>query len=534
MTTTARAVVPAPSAAAAEWWKTAVVYQIYPRSFQDSNGDGVGDLAGIVTRLDAMVALGVDAIWISPIFPSPMADFGYDVSDYCGIDPMFGTLEDFDHLVAAAHERGLKVILDFVPSHSSDQHPWFVESRSSRDNPKRDWYIWRDAKPDGSAPNNWISEFGGPAWTWDPATQQYFLHIFLPDQPALNWRNPEVRAAMLDSVRFWYDRGVDGFRVDAIGHVAPDADGGDHPANPDWLEHMGPARSHIQIHAAHQPLAYEIVREMRAITEAYPDRVLIGETCGTLDQVMSYYGEELDAFHMPFNFALLQARWDAATIAGIVDTYEAALPAGAWPNWVLGNHDCGRIASRAGRDQARVAATLLLTLRGTPTLYQGDELGMESAPIRPEEVQDPWEKRVPGLGLGRDPARTPIPWEEGATAGFTTGKPWLPVHLPRGGTAAAQAADPDSMLSFVRALLALRRDEPALSLGDYRTLAATDGVYGYERRLGDRAVTVWLNFTGEAKPLPAAGKVMLSSDPARDRAAPATALAPNEALILEG
>ena len=517
-----------------EWWKTGIVYQIYPRSYQDSNGDGIGDLRGIASRLDHLVDLGVEAIWISPVFPSPMDDFGYDISDYCNIEPIFGTLEDFDALREAVHARGLKLLLDFVPSHSSDQHPWFQESRASRDNPKRDWYIWRDAKPDGSPPNNWISEFGGPAWTWDEATGQYYLSIFLSSQPALNWRHPDVRAEMLNVLRFWFERGVDGFRVDAVSHVAPFVDGGDHPANPIWEEHMGPARSQIHIHGMHQEEGFQIVKEMRQVSDAYPDRVLIGEAYGGFEDVMRYYGESLDGFHLPFNFALLHSPWNAEHIRHMVEEYEAALPEGAWPNWVLGNHDRSRIASRAGRAQAKVAATLLLTLRGTPTIYQGDELGLDDAHIPHDAVQDPWEKQVPGIGLGRDPVRTPMPWEPGPTAGFTTGTPWLPLHAPQGADVATQSGAKNSVLNFHRALIRLRRAEPALVTGTYRTVSCQNAVYVYERVLGDDVLTICLNFSGEEKPIDVSGRLILSSRSERGDAdgTPAT-IASHEALILK-
>ncbi len=517
-----------------EWWKTGIIYQIYPRSFQDSDGDGVGDLAGIESRLDYLADLGVDAIWISPIFPSPMADFGYDVSDYRDIDPMFGTLADFDRLVAATHRRGMKLILDFVPSHTSEQHPWFVDARSSRSSPKRDWYVWRDAKPDGSPPTNWISEFGRPAWTWDEGSGQYYLNIFLSEQPALNWRNPEVQAEMLDTMRFWYDRGVDGFRVDAITHIAPDPDKGDHPPDPNWQEHMDPSYRYLKVHSKHQPEGLEFVRMMRRITDSYPDRVLIGETDGELKAVMTYYGEAFDAFQLPFNFTLLNAPWEMAEIVRRIETYEAALPDGGWGNWVLGNHDCRRIASRAGPAQAAVAATLLLTLRGTPTIYQGDELGMESAEIPPHAVRDPWEKQVPGRGLGRDPARTPMPWEPGPTHGFSDGDPWLPVFVPAGGDVAAQRADATSLLSYVRALIALRRETPALTLGTYETTVAQDGIFVFTRRLDGTVFHVCLNFTGETRLCRVKGEVVLSSRHGSEGGAVDTLqLAPDEAAIIK-
>ena len=493
------------------WWQAGVVYQVYPRSFKDSTGDGVGDLQGIRSRLDHLVELGVDAVWISPVYPSPMADFGYDITDHRDIDPLFGTLEDFGDLLEAAHGRGLKVLLDLVPAHTSDQHPWFVASRSSRQDPKRDWYLWRDPSPDGGPPNNWVSEFGGPAWTFDETTGQYYLHFYLRAQPALNWRNPEVRRAMFEVMGFWLDRGVDGFRVDAINHLVPDARLRDNPPDPDATPEMGPARQLIRRYTAHRPEVYEMVREMRTLADTYDgDRVLMGEAYGTLDQVMAYYGDAADGFHQPFNLQLIGATWEPRGLAAMVDAYEAALPEGAWPNWVLGNHDRSRIASRVGAAQARVAAMLLLTLRGTPTIYQGDELGMADVPIPPDAVQDPWEKQVPGLGLGRDPVRTPIPWDGRAGAGFSTTEPWLPLGTDVA-SAAAQVADPTSMLTLHRQLLHLRRREPALSIGDYRTVSADDAAYVYERHHQGRHLVVALNLTGDDRPLDLDGEVLVTT-----------------------
>jgi alpha-glucosidase len=512
------------------WWRGAVVYQIYPRSFQDSDGDGIGDLRGIVSRLDYLASLPVDAIWISPVFPSPMLDFGYDISDYCGIDPIFGSLDDFDLLIAEAHRRGLKVLLDLVPSHTSDRHPWFLESRSSRVNPKRNWYVWADPRQGGGLPNNWISEFGGPAWTWDETTGQYYLHLYLREQPALNWRNPEVHTAMAEVMRFWFRRGVDGFRVDAVEHLAPDAELRNNPPNPHWREHEGPARSHVRTYTAHQPDGYMAAKEMRRVADEFPRRVLLGEAYGSIDEVVGYYGEMLDGFHLPFNFELVTAPWDAGHIAAFAAAYEAALPPHAWPTWVLGNHDRSRIVTRVGPAQARVAMMLLLTLRGTPTLYQGDELGLPDAVIPPGQVQDPWEKRVPGQGLGRDPVRTPIPWSAAPQAGFTSGRPWLPVS--RDTTVEEQERDPDSMLNLTRRLLALRRAEPALHGGSYESVASGDGLLVFRRRYGPRKLTVALNFGGRERPLELAGTVLLSTRPDRAGAMADGRLLPDEGMIL--
>ncbi len=515
----------------APWWQSGIIYQIYPRSFQDTTGSGMGDLNGIRRRLPHVAALGADAIWISPIYPSPMKDGGYDITDYTGIEPLFGTLDDFIALTAQAHDLGLKVLLDFVPAHSSDLHPWFLDSRSSREAAKRDWYIWRDGQPDGSPPNNWISEFGGPAWTWDEATAQYYLHIYAREQPALNWRNPAVQDAMLGAMRAWFERGVDGFRIDAVEHMTPDHRLRDNPVNPDWVFAEGPARSLFRTFSSHQPDGFPIVRRMRALAEDHGGRLLVGEAYGTLDEVMLYYGDDLDGFQLPFNFELISAPWDPVHIADFIDRYERMIPPGGWPNWVLGNHDRDRIATRVGPAQARVAQMLLLTLRGTPTLWQGDELGMIDERVPEHMLQDPWALNNPGTGLGRDPVRIPIPWRDDAPGrGFTEGDPFLPLSTVA--SVAAQRADPHSMLTLVRSLIALRRAEPALSLGRYERLHAGGGVLAYARDGGGRSFAVALNFTGEGRPLPVRGRARLSTIPGRDLSA-VDRLLPNEGVILE-
>jgi alpha-glucosidase len=477
------------------WWKRGVVYQIYPRSFQDSNGDGIGDLGGIVERLDHLSWLGVDAVWISPFYPSPMKDFGYDISDYCGVDPVFGTLADFDRLIAAAHARGLRVILDFVPNHTSDQHAWFLESRASRNNPKRNWYIWHDPGPDGGPPNNWLSEFGGVAWTFDPPTGQYYYHGFLPEQPDLNWRNPAVRAAMYDAMRFWLDRGADGFRVDVMWHLIKDAKFRDNPPNPNPPSNAAPVSRLLPIHSADQPEVHDIVAEMRRVMDAYPERVLIGEIWLPNERLVAYYGKDLKGAHLPFNFQLIGAAWDPRVIEGIIEEYESALPPGGWPNWVLGNHDRSRIASRLGPLEARVAAMMLLTLRGTPTLYYGDEIGMVDVPIPPGRVRDPFELNVPGLGLGRDPQRTPMQWDDSPNAGFTSAaEPWLPLDERwRDVNVTRAREDPRSMLTLVRRLIDLRRQEAALRVGDYTLVKATGTLLVFARHHAGRTLMVALN-----------------------------------------
>ncbi|WP_394647923.1 alpha-amylase family glycosyl hydrolase [uncultured Sphingomonas sp.] len=499
------------------WWQRGTVYQIYPRSFQDSDGDGVGDLAGIERRLDHVAALGVDAIWLSPIFPSPMADFGYDVADYCDVDPLFGDLAAFDRVLAAAHGRGLKLLLDFVPNHTSDRHPWFVDSRTGRDSTKRDWYIWRDPAPDGGPPNNWISDFGGSAWEYDPVSGQYYLHAFLASQPDLNWRNPAVKAAMFDAMRFWLDRGVDGFRIDVLWHIVKAEGFPDNPPNPYWRPGITERDRLIQRHSTDQPEAHAIAAEMRALADSYgadgQARVLIGEIFLPNDAHARWYGTpDRPQVHLPFNFQLIENAWDAATLRTMIAAYEASLPPYGWPNWVIGSHDAARIAARVGEPQARVAAMLLLTLRGTPTLYQGDELGIGKVDIPADRVRDPQELRQPGIGIGRDRSRTPMPWDGAPFAGFSTVEPWLPLN-PDWHTrnVAAQERDPASMLALYRHLLALRRAHPALSVGGMHLLDAADGVLAYERRHGDEVLRVALNLTQDAKPLPFAGTVVLST-----------------------
>ncbi|MEJ1157147.1 alpha-amylase family glycosyl hydrolase [Prosthecomicrobium sp. N25] len=475
-----------------EWWKSSIIYQVYPRSFQDTDGDGVGDLEGVRRRLGHLVDLGVDAVWLSPIFVSPMRDFGYDIADYTAIDRVFGTMEDFDRLLADAHGRGLKLILDLVPNHTSDRHRWFGESRTGRDSPKRDWYIWRDPAPDGGPPTNWMSEFGGSAWEFDDATGQYYYHAFLASQPDLNWRNPEVRAAMRDVMRFWLDRGVDGFRIDVLWHLMKDDQFRDNPENPYWQEGDSPIARLIPLYTTDLPEMEDIVRELRRTVAAYDDRVLIGEIYLPHDRLARYYGHELEGIHLPFNFALIDAPWHARKIEALVADYEASLPEGGWPNWVTGNHDKPRIATRVGPDQARVAAMLLLTLRGTPTVYYGEELGMENVPIEDRDALDPFARRVPGHGHGRDGARTPMRWEDGPNAGFTTGRPWLPVG-EHPVTVAMQRDDPKSILSLYRRLIALRRAHPALSVGGYRPLFAEGDLLLYARESGEERFLVALN-----------------------------------------
>lgn len=520
------------------WWQSGVVYQIYPRSFQDADGDGVGDLEGILQRLDHCVQLGVDAVWLSPVYPSPMADFGYDIADFTDIDPLFGTLADFDALLAGIRQRGLKLILDYVPNHTSDRHPWFEESRASRVSSKRDWYLWRDPAPGGGPPNNWLSHFGGGGWEWDEATGQYYYHSFLKEQPDLNWRNPDVVGAMHDVMRFWLKRGVDGFRVDVLWLLIKDDRWRDNPPNPDFKAGGPLFQSQLPLYTSDRPEMGDVVAGLRRVLDEFEDRVLIGEIYLPLPRLVAYYGRDLDGVHMPFNFQLLRTAWTAPALRRLVAEYEALLPAGAWPNWVLGNHDNMRVASRLGPLRARLAAMLLLTLRGTPTLYYGEELGMSDVDIAADRVQDPFEKNVPGQGLGRDPCRTPMQWDASAQGGFTSALPWLPLGDDHATcNVATERDDPASSLTLYRRLLRLRRAHGALRTGDYAPVPAHDDVIAYLRRSADAAVLIALNVSGEAHvvDLTAAGgrcSLLLSTDAGRTDAAPLLTLSPYEGVML--
>ena len=500
------------------WWQTGVIYQIYPRSFLDSNGDGVGDLPGITSKLDYLRWLGVDALWLSPIYPSPMADFGYDVSNYTDVHPLFGTLQDLDTLLHQANQRNLKIILDFVPNHTSDEHPWFQQARESRTNEKRDWYIWRDPAPDGGPPNNWTSRFGGSAWQFDEQTGQYYLHLFDVKQPDLNWRNPHVRQAMYDVLRFWLDRGVDGFRIDVLSRLLKDEQFRDNPLNPEWKPGEPPNTRQLSLYTQDLPGVHEIVREMRAVVDRDGERVLIGELYLPVESVVQYYGEQLDETHLPFNFQLVTLpTWEAGTIRQMVDAYEAALPPGAWPNWVLSNHDRPRVASRVGRDQARMAQMLLLTLRGTPTCYYGDELGMQNVAVPPEFMHDPPGKDNPEYS--RDPARTPMQWDSGPNAGFCPPdvQPWLPVASDyHTYNVAVEQQDTHSFLTLVRALLTLRRSSPALNVGSLRSLDQPNpACFVYLRQHGSQHYLVALNFSSQDQlvtlPEQGQGRLLLST-----------------------
>ena len=509
------------------WWQQGVIYQVYPRSFKDGNADGIGDLAGLIAKLDYLTWLGVSAIWISPIYPSPMVDFGYDVTNFTDIDPIFGDLATFDVLVAEAHQKGLKVIMDYVPNHTSDQHPWFLASRSSRSSPKRDWYVWVDPKTDGSPPNNWLGSWGGSAWEWDDTTHQYYLHSYHKAMPDLNWRNPIVKKAMFDVVRFWLDRGVDGLRIDSAQRIVKDPRMRDNPPNPHprvtAYKPLGAYDSQLHLYDKGHSDIHTIYRELRQLLDSYnlqSPRVALGEMhIFDWQEWALYYGKQLDELHMPLNFGLIGIPWKAQAVRQLVDAVEAALLPGAWPNYVLGNHDEHRVANRIGSRQAHVGMMLLFTLRGTPTMYYGDEIGMHNVEIPPQYVQDPWEKNLPGNNFGRDPERSPMQWDDSPHAGFclSTAEPWLPI--PADYTqinVATQRQDPHSMLSLTHALLKIRRTIPALTIGSYTPVeGAPEDCFVYVRQFGTQRCLIALNLSNSEQQVQlsemGSGRVLVST-----------------------
>ena len=481
-----------------QWWQHAVFYEIYPRSFADSNNDGIGDLNGITSKLDYLKDLGVDAIWITPCYPSPQVDFGYDVSDYENIDPMYGTLDDFGRLASEAHKRGIRIIMDFVMNHTSDQHAWFKESRSSRDNPKRDWYIWRDGKGPGQPPNNWESTFGGSAWKFDPTTSQWYYHFFYPEQPDLNWRNPDVEKAMFDVTRWWYERGVAGFRLDAVDTLFEDPNLHDNPILPGKNQYGDPNMRNE--YNTKLPELHGVLQRLRKVADEY-DAVLIGETwTKDIAELQQYYGEHNNELQMPMDF--LFTRVDKLS----PDEFRkqiAGVNAAGWPVYVLSNHDIVRSYVRYGDGVhndaiAKVMAGLYLTLRGTPIMYYGEEIGMtNNNPKRREDVKDPIGKLGWPKEKGRDGERTPMQWDTAENAGFSTAKPWLPVPPTyKTHNVATESKNPDSILNFYKRVLTLRHDEPALRDGDYVALNENDqNVLSYLRRYKDDAVIVALNMS---------------------------------------
>ncbi len=561
-----------------QWWQTAVFYQIYPRSFTNSTGNGVGDLGGIIDKLDYLRDLGIDALWLSPIYPSPLYDCGYDVADYTGIAPEYGTLNDFQRLLEEAHDRDIRVILDLVLNHTSHEHPWFRASRVSRDHPKRDWYVWHDPAPDGGPPNNWSSSFGGPAWEYDALTDQYYYHFYLKEQPDLNWRNPEVKRVVFDEIRTWLDMGVDGFRLDAIDTIFEHPDLPDHEADytQDELiqafKEAGFNRANPELmkqwakmleYQVRQPGIHQLFKDLRALIDEYDDRMLVGETSD-----VAYYGEGDDELHLAFNFPLM--RTDRLTPAWIRQNQEmrlAALPAGAWPCNTLGNHDTSRVYSQFGDGEhddglARLSLALMLTLRGTPFLYNGEEIGMTDYLLEDiadfQDLMGMWFyhllRDVAGLPAdqavlaanqrGRDKCRTPFQWANAPHGGFCPPdvEPWLPVNpnYAQGVNVADQQDDPDSMLSFYRRMLAMRKQTPALILGDYEPLHTdAEAYFAFLRATEDQTCLVILNYSDEARTLCFDVDEDLASLVVSTRQRPATAdptaleVAPFEVYIAE-
>lgn len=542
------------------WWKRTTVYQIYPRSFADSNGDGIGDLPGVLDKLDYLQGLGVETLWLSPFFESPQADFGYDISDHYAIAPEYGTLRDTERLVEEVHARGMKIVFDMVLNHTSDRHPWFLESRSSRESPRRNWYIWRDGrKPGGRAPpNNWRSMLGGSGWHWDEATGQWYWASFLGCQPDLDYRNPAVKDAMLGVVRHWLDRGVDGLRLDIFNAIFKDPSYADNPlswrAIPSEESPHGFFQRHL--HTIDHPDTIAFARELRAVVDAVPGppRFLVGEVFGDARSVRRYCGEAADGLHLVFLFQTLGARFSARSIQALVEAIERAFPEPFQPTYVFGNHDRPRFMHRMGADheKAKLMATLQMTVRGVPFVYYGEEIGMVNHDIPLHEGLDPvaarfsfvpqrlaWWLRRHGILMNRDECRTPMQWNASPTAGFTTGTPWLPVH-PRRANAnvAAQEHDPASLLSCYRALLALRREVPALQAGDLTWIDAPRDVVAYRRRLGSSVADVYLSFASRPVAVTLAaheGRSVLSNRRGeRTSAAPTHTLGAHEGIVVVG
>ena len=487
------------------WWKPAVLYQIYTRSFADSNGDGVGDLQGVIDRLDHLEWLGIDGIWLSPITVTPNADWGYDVADYRAVQPDLGTMETFDHLVTEAGQRDIRVLLDIVPNHTSELHPWFVDSRSSLTAPKRDWYVWSDPNADGSVPNNWVSSFGGPAWTFDATTGQFYLHNHLAEQPDLNWWSEEVRHEFDAILRFWFDRGVAGFRIDVCNIIVKDAQLRDNPpatAEDDLEAQLFGQRP---VYNGNRPEVHDVIRRWRRLADSYDTpRALIGETPVKVEELAKYYGDGSDELHLAFNFPFLTAPFDATAMRSVVEDTEGHLPPGAWPAWTGSNHDMARFSSRWAEGspaKARLALLILLCLRGTPVLYQGDEIGLEDVAISQADLRDPLGVRYWPAYAGRDAMRTPMPWRDGPGGGFTTAdaRPWLPLGPTRSCNVENQRADPGSMLTLARDLITLRRHNPALHSGAYATVPAPEGIWAWRRGEG---VLVVLNMSDHDSTLP--------------------------------
>lgn len=520
-------------------WKDAVIYQIYPRSFKDSNGDGIGDIRGIIDKIPYLKDLGINAVWISPMYQSPMVDFGYDVSDHCQIDPIFGSMHDFDELIKKLYSHDIKLIMDYIPNHTSNKHPWFIESSSSKHNPKRDWYVWKDPKPGGSPPNNWLCVFGGLRWTLDKKTGQYYLHTFLKEQPDLNWRNPNVVEAMFNVMKFWLEKGVDGFRVDGFELIYKDVLLRDNPRNEKYEPHMIPYMQQKDTFTFLEKELHPLIQKMQSIQSAYKNILMITETWRlSLDNVQNFYhaGTPL---HFPFNMEFIFMDWDAQKRKTFIDKYDKLVGGTYLPNYVLGNHDLRRVATRYGRGAARAAAILQLTLRGVPTIYYGEELGMENVHVPPHMIQDPSELNQPGLGHGRDPVRSPMEWEAGKNAGFSTQSPWLPISSHyKTRNVQYQQSDPHSFLNLYKALIKLHTSSDVLIHGTYKSHdVGNDDVLCFTREYKNAKIVVAINFSATPAriTLPGGGtKILLDSNNARvgEIITNTLSLKPEEAVVI--
>lgn len=530
-------------------FQNAVIYEIYIRSFYDSNGDGVGDIKGIIDHLDYLGGsdwgLGVNTLWLTPFYKSPMADFGYDVSDYCEVDPIFGSLDDFKKLVHKAHQHNMKVLVDFIPNHTSDQHAWFQSSKSSRDNPKRSWYIWSDPKADGSPPNNWKNIFGGSAWEWDAITEQYYLHSFLAQQPDLNWSNPEVQAAMKQVLVFWSELGVDGFRVDAVEWMSKDPSLADDPLDPEYSPDKNPNSYHSLLHH-HSKRGPDLSEFMKIISEtvhSYPDQLLIFEAhphyWNDTRAYTTFYRNVNSPLTAPFNLEALSSSWQAESFSKFIDGFQEALDDIDVPIYAFGNHDCSRLASRVGPGAAPTAAMLLLTLPGIPVIYYGDELGMTDSTIPQDKLQDQFEKNNPGVGIGRDPERVPLPWTNGPNAGFSSGTPWLPIEENyQDHSIETQLADETSLFNLYRQLLQLRDKLQLFQSGSYQSFDIHPDVFCYKRANTEHSCVVILNFSDQAIQVSndlLKGQVILSTyqDNRVSQVDGSAELRPHEGLIIQ-
>jgi alpha-glucosidase len=511
---------PAASPAGPQWWRSGVLYQIYPRSFADSNADGVGDLPGVIAHLDHLAWLGIDGIWLSPITVSPNADWGYDVADYCDVDPAYGTLHDLDRLVAEAGKLGIRILLDLVPNHTSSRNAWFEAALADRESAYRDYYVWQDQRPDGAPPNNWVSSFGGPAWTLDDSSGQWYLHNFLPEQPDLNWWNESVRDEFDKILRFWFDRGVAGFRIDVCHMIVKDAELRDNPPTDEsdpWLMQVFGQRP---VYNACRPEVHDVLRRWRRIADQYdPPRLLVGETnVDRVEDLVPFYGAG-DELNLGFNFPFVEAAFDPEALSGVVDKTGELLPDHAWPVWTGSNHDVSHLATRwAAGDASKVklALMMLLSLRGTPVLYQGDEIGLEDTDIEREDVLDPVGLPYWPAYKGRDPERNPMPWRPGSGGGFTEPgvRTWVTMGDPDASNVSDQRVDPESVLNFVRDLIALRRVTPDLQLGDTVRTAAPAGCWAWRR---GSSVTVILNMSDDdARMEGVQGRIAAGTDRSRD------------------